>query len=50
MYVAMTRAKEFLCISSADYHFINGIRKKLSESIFMVEIKETSSAFMACML
>lgn len=37
-YVAITRAKEFLQISSADYHFINGIRKRLRPSIFMCEI------------
>ena len=38
-YVAITRAKEFLHISSADYHFINGIRKRLRPSVFMSEIK-----------
>lgn len=38
-YVAITRAKEFLHISSADYHYISGIRKKLRPSVFMSEIK-----------
>ncbi|MCR5349686.1 MAG: hypothetical protein K6E20_01700 [Acholeplasmatales bacterium] len=42
-YVAITRAKEFLQISSADYHFINGIRKRLRPSVFMRETNETSS-------
>ena len=39
LYVGITRAKEFLYLSSAEYHFINGIRKKLRPSIFMTEIK-----------
>lgn len=39
LYVAITRAKEFLYLSSAEYHYINGIRKKLRPSIFMSEIK-----------
>ncbi|MCR5224075.1 MAG: ATP-dependent helicase [Bacilli bacterium] len=42
-YVAITRAKEFLQISSANYHFINGIRKRLRPSVFMSEIIEASS-------
>ncbi|MBQ9899820.1 MAG: ATP-dependent helicase [Acholeplasmatales bacterium] len=37
-YVAMTRAKEYLYLSSADYHYINGIRKRLRPSIFLSEI------------
>ena len=37
-YVAITVAKEFLHISSANYHYISEIRKKLRPSIFMVEI------------
>ncbi len=37
-YVAITRAKEFLQISSADYHLISGVRKRLRPSIFMSEI------------
>ena len=37
-YVAMTRAKEYLYLSSAEYHYINGIRKRLQPSIFMSEI------------
>jgi len=38
LYVAMTRAKEYLYLSSADYHFINGMRKRLRPSIFICEI------------
>ena len=38
-YIAITRAKEFLHISLADYHYISGIRKKLRPSLFMSEIK-----------
>lgn len=37
-YVAMTRAKEYLYLSSAEYHYINGIRKRLQPSIFLSEI------------
>lgn len=37
-YVAMTRAKEYLYLSSAEYHYINGIRKRLRPSIFLNEI------------
>lgn len=39
LYVAMTRAKEYLYLSSAEYHFINGIRKRLRPSIFLCELK-----------
>lgn len=38
-YVAMTRAKEYLYLSSAEYHYINGIRKRLRPSIFLSEIQ-----------
>ncbi len=38
LYVAMTRAKEYLYLSSAEYHYINGIRKRLRPSIFLCEI------------
>ena len=38
LYVAMTRAKEYLYLSSADYHIINGMRKRLRPSIFVTEI------------
>ena len=37
-YVAMTRAKEYLYLSSAEYHYINGVRKRLRPSLFMSEI------------
>ena len=37
LYVAMTRAKEFLYLSSAEYHIINGQRKRLRPSIFIGE-------------
>lgn len=37
--VSSEEAKEFLHISSADYHYISGIRKKLRPSVFMSEIK-----------
>ena len=37
-YVGMTRAKEFLHVSSAYQHFISGQRKTLRPSIFMSEI------------
>ena len=37
-YVGLTRAKEYLYLSSAEYHYINGIRKRLSPSIFISEI------------
>ncbi|MBQ6783925.1 MAG: hypothetical protein IJP63_07985 [Acholeplasmatales bacterium] len=36
---AMTRAKEYLYLSSAEYHYINGIRKRLRPSIFLCELK-----------
>ncbi|MBQ7641542.1 MAG: UvrD-helicase domain-containing protein [Acholeplasmatales bacterium] len=39
LYVAMTRAKEYLYLSSADYHIINGMRKRLNPSMFVSEIK-----------
>lgn len=39
LYVAMTRAKEYLYLSSAHYHVINGMRKRLSPSMFVSEIK-----------
>jgi len=38
LYVAMTRAKEFLYLSSAEYHIINGMRKRLNPSMFVSEI------------
>ena len=38
-YVALTRAKEFLHVSSANEHYINGVKKKLRPSVFMQEIK-----------
>ena len=38
-YVGLTRAKEYLYLSSAEYHYINGIRKRLQPSIFLSEIK-----------
>lgn len=37
-YVAITRAKEYLYLSSAEYHIINGMRKRLRPSLFMAEI------------
>lgn len=37
LYVAMTRAKEYLYLSSAEYHIINGMRKKLRPSLFVSE-------------
>lgn len=37
-YVAMTRAKEYLYLSSAEYHYINGVKKRLRPSLFMSEI------------
>ena len=39
LYVAMTRAKEYLYLSSADYHIINGMRKRLQPSLFISELK-----------
>ncbi|MBQ6783969.1 MAG: hypothetical protein IJP63_08210 [Acholeplasmatales bacterium] len=36
---AMTRAKEYLYLSSANYHIINGMRKRLNPSLFVSEIK-----------
>ena len=39
LYVAMTRAKEYLYLSSADYHIINGMRKRSNPSMFVSEIK-----------
>jgi len=38
LYVAMTRAKEYLYLSSANYHIINGMRKRLNSSVFVNEI------------
>ena len=38
LYVAITRAKEYLYLSSAEYHIINGQRKRLRPSIFLGEI------------
>ena len=38
LYVAITRAKEYLYLSSAEYHIINGMRKRLRPSIFLCEI------------
>ena len=35
----MTRAKEYLYLSSADYHIINGMRKRLNPSMFVSEIR-----------
>jgi len=37
-YVAITRAKEYLYLSSAEYHVINGMKKRLRPSLFMAEI------------
>ena len=37
-YVAITRAKEYLYLSSAEYHIINSMRKRLRPSIFVSEI------------
>lgn len=37
-YVGITRAKEYLYLSSAEYHIINGIRKRLRPSLFISEI------------
>ncbi len=39
LYVAMTWAKEYLYLSSAEYHYINGIRKRLRPSIFIFELR-----------
>lgn len=38
LYVAMTRAKEYLYLSSSNYHIINGLRKRLNPSVFISEI------------
>lgn len=38
-YVGITRAKEFLYLSSSEYHIINGIRKRLQPSLFISEIR-----------
>ena len=38
-YVAITRARYFLQISSADIHYINYSKKSLRQSVFMCEIK-----------
>ena len=38
-YVALTRAKEFLHVSSAYEHYISGVKKILRPSVFMNEIK-----------
>ena len=38
-YVGITRAKEFLYLSSSEYHIINGMRKRLQPSLFINEIK-----------
>ncbi len=38
-YVAITRAKEYLYISSAYEHYISGVKKVLKPSIFMYETK-----------
>ncbi|WP_211321020.1 ATP-dependent helicase [Anaeroplasma bactoclasticum] len=38
LYVAMTRAKEYLYLSSAEYHIIHGMRKRLNPSIFVNEL------------
>ena len=37
-YVGITRAKEYLYLSSAEYHIINGMRRRLRPSIFLSEI------------
>lgn len=39
LYVAMTRAKDYLYLSSAEYHNINGMKKRLRPSLFVGEIK-----------
>jgi len=36
--LAITRAKEYLYLSTAEYHIINGMRKRLRPSLFMAEI------------
>ena len=38
-YVGITRAKEFLYLSSSEYHIINGQRKRLQPSLFISEIR-----------
>ena len=38
-YVGITRAKEFLYLSSSEFHIINGMRKRLLPSLFISEIK-----------
>ena len=38
-YVALTRAKEYLHVSSAYEHYISGVKKILRPSVFMNEIK-----------
>ena len=38
LYVAMTRAKEYLYLSSSTYHIINGMRKRLNPGVFISEI------------
>lgn len=38
-YVAITRAKEYLHLSSIEYDYTNGVRKRLRPSIFIAEIK-----------
>jgi DNA helicase-2/ATP-dependent DNA helicase PcrA len=37
-YLAMTRAKEYLYLSSAEYHIIHGMRIRLNPSIFVNEL------------
>lgn len=39
LYVAMTRAKDYLSMSSAEYHIIDGIKKRLKPSLFLSELK-----------
>ena len=38
LYVGITRAKEYLYLSSAEYYIINAIRKRLRPSLFIFEI------------
>ena len=39
LYVAMTRAKDYLSLSSAEYHISDGIKKRLKPSLFLSELK-----------
>ena len=39
LYVGITRAKEYLYLSSSEYHFINGMKKRLRPSLFLSELR-----------